>query len=118
MTLTLPFQSADAQKLSPGQSAQVSIAGTGEVLTGSVESVSSADLVGTGGALVRQVKIRVSNPGALTESTTATATVGDVACAGSGSFEANSRQTVVAQASGEVTELHVTAGSQIGRAHV
>ena len=79
MTLTLPFQSADASSLSPGQGAQVTIAGTMEVLSGTVESISSAELVGNGGALVRQVKIRVDNPGALTSANSATATVGDIA---------------------------------------
>ena len=113
MTLTLPFQSADAARLAAGQSAQVTIAGTMETLNGTVESVSTADLVGNGGALVRQVKIRVSNPGALTSANTATAVVGDVACAGSGNFEENLRQTVVAQASGEVTKVNITAGSKV-----
>lgn len=113
MTLTLPFQSADAAGLAPGQSAQVTIAGTLETLPGTVESVASADLVGAGGALVRPVKLRVSNPGALTEETSATAVVGETACAGGGSFEACSRQTVVAQTSGQVTDAPVTAGSRV-----
>lgn len=113
LTLTLPFHSADAQKLAPGQSAQVTLSGTLETLTGTVESVSSADLVGTGGALVRQVKIRVNNPGALTAAGAATAVVGEISCAGSGNFEENMRQTVVAQTSGEVTDVLVTAGSRV-----
>ena len=113
MTLTLPFQSADAQRLSAGQSAQVTIAGTGETLNGTVESVASADLVGAGGALVRQVTLRVNNPGALTETTSATASVGSIACAGSGTFAANAKQTVVARTSGEVTQIHVTAGTKV-----
>ena len=82
LTVTLPFHAADAQRISAGQSAQVTIAGTLETLPGTVESVSSAELVGAGGALVRHVKIRVSNPGALTSANSATAQVGDIACAG------------------------------------
>lgn len=113
MLLSVPFQSADAAGISPGQSAQVTLAGTMETLPGTVESVSTADLVGAGGALVRQVQIRVQNPGALTADQSATAAVGDLACAGSGTFQANSRQTVTAQTSGEITALHVTAGSQV-----
>ena len=113
LTVTLPFHSADAQRLYAGQSAQVTVAGTLETLPGTVESVSTADLVGTGGALVRQVKIRVSNPGALTAANSATAAVGDIACAGSGNFQEALRQTVVAQASGEVTGVSVTAGSAV-----
>ncbi len=113
LTVVLPFHSADAKGISAGQSAQVTIAGTLETLPGTVESVSSAELVGTGGALVRNVKIRVSNPGALTSANAATATVGEIACAGSGNFEESLRQTVVAQASGEVTSVPVTAGSRV-----
>ena len=111
--VTLPFHSADAAGITPGQSAQVTISGTMEVLPGTVESVSSADLVGSGGALTRQVRVRVSNPGALTAGHSATAVVGEAACAAPGQFEENSRQTVVAQVSGEITALHVTAGSQV-----
>ena len=113
LTLTLPFHAADAKNIRPGQSAEVTIAGTLETLPGTVESVSSAELVGSGGALVRQVKIRVSNPGALTAANSATAQVGDIACAGGANFEENLRQTVTARTSGEVTEIPVTAGSQV-----
>ena len=118
MTLTVPFQSADAQRIAVGSSAQVTLAGTLETLTGTVESVANADLVGNGGALVRQVKIRVQNPGALTTSTTATAKVGSISCAGSGTFEANLTQTVVATGSGEVVSLNVSAGSRVSAGQV
>lgn len=118
MTLTLPFQSADAAQIVPGQSATITLEGTMETLSGTVESVATADLVGTGGALVRWVKIRVQNPGALTPQTNATAVVGQFACAGSAAFEANSQQTVTAQAAGEVTAIHVTAGSKVSSGDV
>lgn len=118
MTLTVPFQSADAQRIAVGSSSQVTLAGTLETLTGTVESVANADLVGNGGALVRQVKIRVQNPGALTTSTTATAKVGSISCAGSGTFEANLTQTVVATGSGEVVSLNVSTGSRVSAGQV
>ena len=118
MKVTLPFQSADAAGIVPGQSAQVTLSGTLETLPGTVESVSTADLVGAGGALVRQVTIRVDNPGALTAGGAATASVGDIACAGSGTFEASSRQTVVAQTSGEVLSLSVSAGDRVAAGDV
>ena len=118
MTLTLPFQSADAARISVGAAAQVTLAGTLETLPGTVESVSDADLVGNGGALVRQVKIRVQNPGALTTATAATVRVGDIACAGSGTFEANLTQTITATGSGEVVSLNVSVGSRVSAGQV
>lgn len=118
MTLTLPFQSADAARISVGEAATVTLAGTLETLPGTVESVASADLVGNGGALVRQVKIRVQNPGALTTATTATAKVGSIACAGSGTFEANLSQTITATGSGQVVSVNTSVGSRVSAGQV
>ena len=113
MTLTVPFQAGDAAHISAGQTAQVTLSGTQETLTGTVESVASADQVGNGGALVRQVKIRLTNPGALTETTGATARVGTYACAAGGTLSPRLRQTITAAASGEITDLNVSVGSRV-----
>ena len=113
MTLTVPFQAGDAAHISAGQTAQVTLSGTLETLTGTVESVASADQVGNGGALVRQVKIRLTNPGALTDATTATARVGTYACASGGTLSPRLRQTITAAASGEITSLNVSVGSRV-----
>ena len=113
MTLTVPFQAGDAAHISAGQTAQVTLSGTLETLTGTVESVAPADQVGNGGALVRQVKIRLTNPGALTETTSATARVGTYACAAGGTLSPQLRQTITAAASGEITNLNVSVGSRV-----
>ena len=113
MTLTVPFQAGDAAHISAGQTAQVTLSGTLETLSGTVESVASADQVGNGGALVRQVKIRLTNPGALTDATTATARVGSYACASGGTLSPRLRQTITAAASGEITSLNVSVGSRV-----
>ena len=113
MTLTVPFQAGDAAHISVGQTAQVTLSGTLETLSGTVESVASADQVGNGGALVRQVKIRLTNPGALTDATTATARVGSYACAAGGTLSPRLRQTITAAASGEITSLNVSVGSRV-----
>lgn len=113
MTLTVPFQAGDAAHISAGQTAQVTLSGTLETLSGTVESVASAEQVGNGGALVRQVKIRLTNPGALTETTSATARVGTYACASGGTLSPRLRQTITAAASGEITNLNVSVGSRV-----
>ena len=113
MTLTVPFQAGDAAHISAGQTAQITLSGTLETLSGTVESVASADQVGNGGALVRQVKIRLTNPGALTDATTATARVGNYACASGGTISPRLRQTITAAASGEITSLNVSVGSRV-----
>ena len=69
MTVEIPFHSADAAGLYVGQTGTLTIEGTMETVTGTIESISGADEVGAGGALIRQVKFRVSNPGGLTGTT-------------------------------------------------
>lgn len=118
MSRTLPFLSADTASIQPGQRASVTISGTLETLEGTVESVASADQVGNGGSLIRQVKIQVVNPGAITEGTQATARIGSAACAAAGSFQAKSSQTVTATGSGEVVSLQVSEGSRVSSGDV
>ena len=113
LKLTLPFHSADAKGISAGQSALVTISGTMETLPATVESVAPADMTGAGGTLVRQVTLRLDNPGVLTPSNSATASVGEVSCAGSGTFQENLRRTVTAQSSGQVEQLPIMVGSLV-----
>lgn len=113
MTLEVMFHSMDAQNLYAGQPATVTIDGTLETLNGTIESVSPSDQVGAGGTLLRQVKVRVQNPGALTNSNSATVSVNGVDCAAGGTFQANLQQTIVALSSGEVTQVHVSQGSPV-----
>ena len=63
MKLEVPFHSADAAGFYAGQPAAVMVDGTAEQLTGTVDSIAATDSVGPGGTLVRQVTIRVDNPG-------------------------------------------------------
>ena len=113
MTITLPFLSADAAAIQPGQTAVLTLADTLETLPATVEALSSADLVGAGGALTRQVKLRVDNPGALTSGRSATASIGGLSSSGSGLVEAGSHRTLLASAAGEVEAVHVLPGSRV-----
>lgn len=113
MKLTVPFHTADAVSLAPGQAATVAVDGTTEVLTGTVEAVSATDSVGQGGTLIRNVTLRVTNPGALDVTSTGTATVNGVACAASGAFEYAAHKQVTAKTSGELSQFHVKEGDTV-----
>ena len=113
MKLELPFQSADAAHISVGQTATISVSGTLETLTGTVESIAATDTVGAGGALVRNVTIQVVNPGALTDSSTGSAVIGGYGCAATGTFSYGSSKQVVAKTSGELVSLTVKEGDAV-----
>ncbi|MEQ2443224.1 HlyD family efflux transporter periplasmic adaptor subunit [Pseudoflavonifractor sp. CLA-AP-H29] len=113
MKLTIPFHSADAAAFYVGESATVYVDGTAETLQGTVESISPVDQAGTGGTLVREITITVSNPGALSDQNTGTASVGGADCAGTGAFDYAAQSTVTARTSGTLASLTVSEGDRV-----
>lgn len=118
VTLKVPFHSQAAQQFTVGQSAELTVDGYADRLTGTVTEISGADTVSDGGALVRTVTIEASNPGAITSASTGTATVGGYACAASGTYSYRTEKTVTASASGEVSGLSVREGDWVSKDQV
>ncbi len=114
-TLTLTFNDTDAEYIYRGQDAQVKIASNGEILNGTVMDVNSKGYASEGGSLVRSVKIKVDNPGALTGNESGTAVIGGFSSNSKGQFEYISEKTVVAEAAGEIDELYVSQGSRVSK---
>lgn len=113
LILTLTFNDADAQNIYTGQSATVRVSSNGETLNGTVTSVNSQGYAAEGNTLVRTVKIKVQNPGVLTNTETATAMVGDFACSSAGTFEYITEKTITAEASGTIDAVYVMEGSRV-----
>lgn len=86
MRIKVPFLNLEAQQISAGMPAVLTLSDTLEQLEGVVYSVSSMDETLSGGRLVRYVTIQAENPGGLTTSMTATAAVGSFVSSGDGSF--------------------------------
>ena len=118
MKLTVPFHSADAAGFYVGQSATVMVDGTMESVTGTVDSIAATDSVGAGGTLVRNVTIVVDNPGALSDTTTGTASIGSATCAASAAFQYGASKQVLAKASGELETLSVKEGDRVNKDQV
>ena len=113
LQLTLPFNESDISSVKIGAQATVQISGSGETLNGTVADVRGATYVKTGNMLVRDVMIRVKNPGALTTADTAVASIGNVSCNDIGTFEYESSKTITAKVSGEVSKLYVSKNDKI-----
>lgn len=113
MELEVPFNSADAANFSVGSAATVTMDSSFETLTGTVTAIDAADTVLDGYQIVRYVTIQVNNPGGLSTTSTATATVGGVACNQGANFTCRSESTITTGASGTVTSLNVSEGSQV-----
>ena len=118
MTLTVPFPAEDAATFHVGQTAQVTLDGSFETLTGTVQSISGGNSVGTGNTITRDVTIAVQNPGGLSAVQVATASVNGLGSAGNGTFTYQSESTVTASASGTVAAVHVSEGSAVCKGQV
>lgn len=118
MKLTVPFHATDAHALRPGESADIFVDGSAELLSGTVESIAAVDEAGSGGTLIRQVTLSVPNPGALSPSNTGTASVAGVDCAASGSFRYAASSTVTAGAGGKLERLLVSEGDRVTKGQV
>lgn len=118
MLLTVPFHSVDAAGVTIGQAASVVVDGTFETLSGTVDSIAVSDQTGVGGTLVREIKIKVSNPGALSDASTGTASIGGVDCAAGGAFSYAAQKTLSAKSSGELSALSIKEGDWVSDGQV
>lgn len=113
MLLAVDFPAAEAQSFAVGQAAQVMPDTTFEVLNGTIRSVSGADPAGDASLMTCTVTIAVPNAGSLTTAQAAMAQVNGVSSLNSAHFTYQREETVVAAASGTVSELCVKEGSTV-----
>ena len=113
MLLAVDFPAAEAQSFVAGQAAQVMPDTTFEVLNGTIRSVSGADPSGDASLMTCTVTIAVPNTGSLTTAQAAVAQVNGVSSLNSAHFAYQREETVVAAASGTVSELCVREGSTV-----
>ena len=113
MLLAVDFPAAEAQSFVAGQAAQVMPDTTFETLNGPIRSVSGADPAGDASLMTCTVTIAVPNAGSLTTAQAAVAQVNGVSSLNSAHFTYQREETVVAAASGTVSELCVKEGSTV-----
>ncbi len=113
MLLNIPFSAAEVNQSYVGKTAKVTIDSTNETITGKVTNVSSIDEVLSGNRLVNQVTIQVNNPGGITTSTTATASIGSIYSSAEGTFSVQTQKVMTSEVSGEISSLKVSVGSKV-----
>ena len=118
MLLDAPFKTDEAEQLQVGQAAEVILENDGQRISGTIKAISSVEQVSSGGVLTHKLTIAVENPGSLQEGDWAAADAGGFTSVRSGLLEYNYSEQILAKASGDVAEILVSEGEQIGRAHV
>ena len=114
LLLTLDFPAADAATYFVDQSVDVTIDGTFETTTGTIQSISGADSLSSGNLAVRSVVIAVQNPGTLNTTMSGTASINGVSAMSSAHFTCQYEQTITATASGTIIAKDVKVGDTVG----
>lgn len=119
MKITVPFLSGEAAEINVGDEAAVTLEDTGEQISGTVTVVSSMEETLSGGRLVKNVTVEVSNPGGLTTDTAASVTVDGFVCSAEGTFKAKTETTLSVELSGnkslEIENLLIHEGSYVDK---
>lgn len=113
MLLEIYFNAAEVSSSLIGKSANVELSETSEGINGTVTKVSEIEEVLSGNRIVKKVTIKVKNPGGLTTSSIATATIGDIYSSDTGSFKVFEDTVLKASKSGEIDTLNIREGSRI-----
>lgn len=119
MKITVPFLSGEAAEINVGDEAAVTLEDTGEEISGTVTIVSSMEETLSGGRLVKNVTVEVSNPGGLTTDTAASVTVDGFVCSAEATFTAKTETTLSVELSGnkslEIENLLIHEGSYVDK---
>lgn len=119
MKITVPFLSGEAAEINVGDEAAVTLEDTGEEISGTVTIISSMEETLSGGRLVKNVTVEVSNPGGLTTDTAASVTVDGFVCSAEGTFTAKTETTLSVELSGnkslEIENLLIHEGSYVDK---
>ncbi len=116
LLLTLDFPAADAITYFVGQSVDVTIDGTFETTTGTIQSISGADSLSSGNLAVRSVVIAVQNPGTLNTTMSGTASISGVSAEISLDDSQRSMEdyTITSPISGTIIAKDVKVGDTVG----
>ncbi len=107
MLLVVPFNASDVKDSWVGETAEVEILGSYEMLTGIVTKVNAATSVLDGNQIVRMVTIEVDNPGSITTSYSGMASIGNVTCNSEGSFTTSEQTTILATKAGDISTVNI-----------
>lgn len=113
MELEIPFNASDVSAFWIGESAVVTLDNSFETLSGTVSEISGSETVLDGYQIVKYVTIKVNNPGGLSTSSYASATIGGKACNSGANFTYNAETTITAKSSGTVANLLIKEGTSV-----
>ena len=118
MKVQIPFNDSEANNIYAGSIAEITVASTGDKLSGTVESVAGASTATEAHAIVRYVTIVTANPGGLKAGEKASAVVNGIACSDLGTFENYEDGYLISKGSGRLVSLYLSENDYITEGQV
>ena len=118
LTIDFLFPYTAASTFYVGQSATVFIGNFDGSVTGTVVSVSDTQVLTSNGLQACSVRVKLANPGVVSDSFTASAAIGGYASYGNASVHMSAAETVYATGSGTVSGFKKLAGSTVTKGEV
>lgn len=113
MLLEVYFNAKQVSSALVDKAAKVELSDTSEILNGSVTKVSSIEEALSGNRIVKKVTIKVKNPGGITTSSSATATIGELYSSETGTFKVLEDTIIKADKSGKVETINISEGIRL-----
>ncbi|WP_455580693.1 efflux RND transporter periplasmic adaptor subunit [Dysosmobacter sp.] len=118
LTIDFLFTYVSPDQFYTGQSATVFVNGLAGTVQGTVTSVSDSTSVTSNGKESCSVRVRIANPGVVSDSFTASAVIGSYSSYGNASINMPASSVAYASGSGTVTGLHKLVGSAVTKGEV
>jgi len=115
LSIDFLFPYADPSEFYVGQSARVYIGNFDAPVQGTVASISDGTAITSGGQISTTVRVKLENPGVVSEAFTASASIGNYLSASSASITMPNSTTVYASGSGTVSGFSKLAGSSVSK---
>ena len=118
LTVDFLFPYAKSTDFYAGQAATVYAGNFDAPVSGTVESVSNSTSITSAGQAAISVRVKIPNPGILSDSVSASARIGNYASYGQTTLNMGGSSTVYATASGTVQNLNKLAGSTVKQGEI
>ena len=115
LTAKVSFGTNDVGSLYVGQTVDITVENTFEMLSGTISKIYSSKRILDGYIEVTDVEVTVKNPGALKSGTYITVNAGGVDCYEGAALEGNTEKIVTAKTSGLVSKIVASEGEYLSR---
>ncbi len=113
LEITVPFTEVDANNIYKGQAATVKVAGSSYNVYGTVTKTMETSYISSSRVKLKDVTVKITNPGALSETDSGTVEINGMMCSDVGTFKYLTNKNIISKASGEISSLYVKEGDYV-----